>query len=204
MLGRLVGMVLPGWAKYAAMAAAALSIWLLGDLHGHTAAGKVHNDYIMAQAAKTVAIGARQVKVVVQTEAVYRDRIQKIYLKGAQIENSIPDLVLPSDDDRYRVNIGFVRGLNAAWAGEPAGPTADIDREPADVPLSAVGRAEAHNATSCLAWREQALGWRVFYAGQQEAINGVKPAWYKPFQGASVEDQALPPAPSAPLTGEAK
>jgi hypothetical protein len=180
MLGGLVGMVLPGWAKYAAMAAAALSIWLLGDLHGHTAAGKVHNDYIMAQAAKTVAIGARQTKVVVQTETVYRDRIQKIYIKGEQIENAIPRLVLPSDDDRFHVNAGFVRVLAAAWTGDSPGPSADSDREPSRLSISSIAAAEAANATSCLAWREQALGWREFYAGQQEAINGVKPAWYKP------------------------
>jgi hypothetical protein len=204
MLGSLVGMVLPGWAKYAAIAMAAFSLWLMGDLHGHTVAGKIHNDYIMAQAAKTVAIGALQTKVVVQTETVYRDRIQKIYLKGEQIENSIPSLVLPSDDDRYHVNAGFVRVLAAAWTGDAAGPAAESDRESSGVSISSIAEVEAHNATSCRAWREQALGWRQFYSGQQEAINGIKPAWYIPIQGASVQDKALPPAPMAPVVGEVK
>ena len=74
------------------------------------------------------------------------------------------------DETRQRV-------LDAAWSGDPAGPASDSDREPADVPLDAIAAAEVGNATSCRAWREQALGWREFYAGQQVAINGKAGAW---------------------------
>lgn len=191
----MLSMLLPNYVKYLAIAAAAGCIWLLGDLHGTVKTGQIHNDYVMAQAAKTV---------VVQTETVYRDRIQKIYLKGEKIETVVHDLVVPDDDARFRVNAGFVRVLAAGWAGDPPGPATDTDRDPSPIPISSIADAEVHNATSCLAWREQALGWREFYAGQQEAVNGSRPAWYKDFQSASAKDQALPPAPMAPLTGEAK
>jgi len=174
----LASMVLPGWAKYAAMVAAAFSIWLLGDLHGHKVAGEAHNEYVMKQAAQTVAIVKKQTKVVIQTETVYRDRIQKIYVKGAQIENSIPSLVPPADDAKFAVSAGFLRVLDAAWAGDTTGPAAESDHEPAGVPISEIATSEARNATSCHAWREQALRWRKFYADQQTAINGTSPTWY--------------------------
>lgn len=200
----MLSMLLPNYVKYLAIAAAAGCIWLLGDLHGTVKAGQIHNDYVMAQAAKTVAIGARQTKVVVQIETVYRDRIQKIYTQGEKIETVVHDLVVPDDDARFRVNAGFVRVLAAGWAGDAPRPATDTDRDPSPIPISSIASSEVGNATSCLAWRSQALGWREFYAGQQEAVNGVTPAWYKDFQSASAKDQALPPAPMAPLTGEAK
>lgn len=70
-----------------------------------------------------------------------------------------------------------MRVLDAAWSGDPVGPASDSGREPAGVPLAAIAAIEAGNATSCRAWREQALGWRNFYAGQQVAINGKAGAW---------------------------
>lgn len=180
LLGSISGLVLPAWAKYAAMAVAATVLYFLGQLHGERVAGQAHIDYVNKQAGQTVKIVQAQAKVVTVTETVYKDKIQKIYVQGEKIETVIHDLVVPADDDRFSVNIGFVRVYNAAWAGDPPGPANDLDREPAEVPLSAIGSTEAANATSCLAWRKETLGWREFYAGQQEAINHVKPAWYVP------------------------
>lgn len=173
-------LVLPGWAKYAAIAVAGVAIYFLGQLHGERVAGQAHNDYVMAQAAKSVQLVQAQVKVVTVTETVYKDKIKKIYLQGEKIETVIHDLVVPADNDRYRVNAGFVRGIAAGWTGDPPGPASDADREPSSIPISSIAAVEVRNATSCRAWRAQALGWRSFYSKQQEAVNGEKPAWYVP------------------------
>ncbi|WEF35770.1 hypothetical protein [Pseudoduganella chitinolytica] len=77
-------------------------------------------------------------------------------MKGDEIEKLVPVYVTRADDDRYGVNAGFVRSYNAAWAGEPAGPAAESDRDAAGIPLSEVAEVDAHNATACRAWRELA------------------------------------------------
>lgn len=176
----LAGLVIPGWARWAVLALAFAFTWTLGDMHGHTKEGEKHTAYVLAEAAASTKIVEAQVKVVTKVETVYRDRIQKIYVQGEKIATLIPNYVLPADDARYGVSTGFVRVVDAAWSGAAPGPADDSDREPAGVPLSAIAEVEAHNATSCLAWRAQALGLRTFYAGQQEAVNGEKPAWYTP------------------------
>lgn len=167
-----LGLVLPWWARWAALAVAGAFIFLFGQMHGERIAGQRHIDYVTAQAAHTVKIAKAQQVVVTQIEIQYRDRIQKIYVKGDVIEKEVPVYVTQADNDRCTINAGFVRSHDAAWAGEPAGPAADSDREPAAVSLAAVGQAVAFNATACLAWREQSLGLQEFYRKLQAVTNG--------------------------------
>jgi len=177
LIRRAQAVVLPWWAKWLAFAAlvAACSAfsYVRGDDHGT----QKLVDYIGKQASQTVVIVKREVQVVTKVETKYRDRIQKIYVQGDQIENAIPEVLTPDVDRRLPLPAGFVRILDAAWSGQPLGPAADSDREPAIVPASVVAANETDNATSCRAWREQALGWREFYARQQVAINGRAGAW---------------------------
>lgn len=153
----------PWYVKYVAFLLVAVVLYALGMLHGERVAGQVHIDYLAAQGRRSVAIAAAQTKVVVQTEIQYRDRIQKIYVKGDVIEKQIPVYVTRVDDAACSVNAGFVRTYNASWSGEDPGAAAESDRESAGVPLSELAETDAHNATSCRAWREQALGWREYY-----------------------------------------
>lgn len=176
-LASLSGVVLPPWAKWAAAAALLATVYGVGRLHEARRGADAMADYLAKQAGQAVRIVERQAKVVTVTETKYRDRIKTVYVQGATIENSIPDYVQPADTGRFAVNAGFVRVLDAAWAGQAVGPAADSDREPAGVPLDQVAGAEVHNATSCRAWREQAIGWREFYARQQVAINGQAGEW---------------------------
>lgn len=170
----LLGLVLPWWARWAALAAAGAMIFLFGQMRGERVAGQSHIDYVTAQAAQTVKIAQAQTKVVIQTEIQYRDRIQKIYVQGDTIEKEVPVYVTQADNDRCTINAGFVRSHDAAWASTPAGPAAESDREPAAVSLADVGQAVAFNATACLAWREQAIGLREFYQKLQ-AVTNVPP-----------------------------
>lgn len=165
---------------YWLLAGAALvgGAYFLGCAQEAELASRRMTEYKGRQVAAAQAIVQKEVQVVTQTETVYRDRIQKIYVRGAEIEKSITPFVQPADDARCVVNTGLVRILDAAWAGHAAGPAADSDREPATVSLSDVAAVEAGNAMSCHAWREQVLGWRDFYAGQQQALNGFTGAWY--------------------------
>ena len=165
----MIGFALPRWSAWLVAATGGALLYVLGMLHGERAAGQQHVDYITAQAARGIAIAKAQTKVVLQTEIKYRDRIKTVYVKGEEIEKLVPVYVTRADDDRYGVNAGFVRSYNAAWAGEPAGPASDTDREPAGIPLSDVAEADAFNATACRAWREQALGWREFYSELKSA-----------------------------------
>lgn len=172
-----------------------MPIWAYGVLAGLAVVGTSYHlgrtherklaDVEMAeckgkQVAATKVIVQKEVQVVTKTEIVYRDRLQKIYVQGAQIEVDIPKYIKPADDQLFAVNAGFVRVIDGAWSGLLDGPAQDADREPAGVPLSAIADVEVGNATSCRAWRDKVIGWRAFYAGQQGAINGKVGDWYHP------------------------
>lgn len=169
--------VLPWWTKWLALALLLAAVYGTGRLHEARRAQEVHAAYIAEQATQSVVIVKKQVQVVIQTEIKYRDRIQKIYVQGEQIEKVIPQYFTPADAGRFGVNAGFVRVVDAAWTGDPVGPAGDPDREPAGIPLDDVAAVQAGNATSCRAWREQAYAWRDFYARQQVAVNGKAGEW---------------------------
>jgi hypothetical protein len=164
MFSRPYSIVLSAPARWTAFAVAACGLLALGEIDGQRRAGQALVDYVSAQAQRTVVISRAQSRVVIQTEIKYRDRIKSVYLKGETIERQVPVYVTPGDDTSFGVNAGFVRIYNAAWSGDDPGPASDFDREPAGISLSEIAEADAHNATSCRAWREQALSWREFYA----------------------------------------
>ncbi|MYM70529.1 hypothetical protein GTP45_27505 [Pseudoduganella sp. FT55W] len=176
-LAGLKGVTLPAYAKWAAAAALMAAAYGVGRLHEARRGADAMIAYQAKQTAQGVRIVERQGKVVTVTETKYRDRIQTVYVKGEEIEKSIPVYVQPADVGRFAVNAGFVRVLAAGWTGEAVGPARDSDREPAGVPLDDIAATEVHNATSCRAWRKQVIGWREFYAGQQVAINGQAGTW---------------------------
>jgi len=169
-LSRLQDVILPAWLKWVAIAALCVAMYGVGRLHEARRGNEAMSDYLAAQAARTVVIGRAQTKLVVQTEIKYRDRIQKIYLKGEVIEKQVPIYVTAADNAECRINTGFVRSHDAAWAGEPAGPASGTDRDAAGVSLAEVSEANAYNARTCLAWRELALGLREHYLKQQEIL----------------------------------
>jgi hypothetical protein len=160
--------VLPLPARLGIAIAAGLAVYLLGVLQGERSAGERHLEYVAEQARRGIAVAQARTQVVVRTEVKYRDRIQKIYVQGEQIENQVPELVAAADDLQPGVSVGWVRSFNAAWSGEPAGPAAGTDRDAAGIPLAEVAGVEAHNATACRAWRELAIGLREYYNDLKE------------------------------------
>jgi hypothetical protein len=168
-MAALIGCVLPLWARWLALVAICAALWFCGYVHGARNEGQKHLAYIGQQAVLAAKIERAQAKVILQTETVYRDRIKTIYMKGAEIEKQVPIYVTAADDSQYGVNVGWVRQYNATWAGDTASAAADTDRASAGIPISEIAATNAHNATACLAWREQALGWQAFYAGLQSA-----------------------------------
>jgi hypothetical protein len=163
-------MIIPPWARWLALLIAGAFIFMFGDMHGRRIEGEKHIAYVTAQAAQTVKIAKAQVQVVTRAEIEYRDRIQKVYLKGEVIEKEVPVYVTKTDDSHCIVNAGFVRSYDAAWSGEPAGPAEESDRGPSGIPLSVIAETDAFNAKACRAWREQALGWREFYGRLKAAV----------------------------------
>jgi hypothetical protein len=187
MLSALTSLVVPPWARWAALIVLATASYGLGRVQ------QAEHDAGAAQAqaakvvTKVVTVVQHEVQTVTKVQTVYQDRIQKIYAQGVQLDERIPDLVSPDTDRRLPLPAGFVRVLDAAWLGTTVGPASDADSEPAAVPPSVVAANEADNATSCLVWREQALGWRTFYAEQQLNINGKVGDWYKPEASSGTE-----------------
>lgn len=169
-LGRLQGVVLPAWGRWLAIAGLCAAAYGFGRLQEARRGADAMSDYLAAQAGRTVAIGRAQTKVVVQTEIKYRDRIQKIYLKGEIIEKQVPVYVTAADNAECRINAGFVRAYDAAWTGEPAGPASSSDRDPAGISLAEVSETNVFNATTCLAWRELAVGLQEHYQKQQAIL----------------------------------
>lgn len=170
-LGRLQGIVLPVWFKWLAITALSTALYVFGRLQEARRGADAMSEYLAAQAARTVAVGRAQTRVVVQTEIKYRDRIQKIYLKGEEIERQVPVYVTAADNAECRINAGFVRAYDAAWAGEPAGPASSSDRDAVGVSLADVAEVDAFNATACRAWRAKAIGLQEFYEQQQAVTN---------------------------------
>ncbi|WP_051293432.1 hypothetical protein [Pseudoduganella violaceinigra] len=167
---RLLCAIVPTWAKWSGLGALCIAAYGLGRLHEARKGADSMSDYVAEQAARAVDIGRMQTKVFVQTEIKYRDRIQKIYLKGEEIEKQVLAYVTPIDDAMYGVNAGFVLSYNAAWSGELAGPATSADRDAAGIPLAEVAEADAYNATVCHAWRELAQGLREHYQKQQAIL----------------------------------
>ncbi|WEF35771.1 hypothetical protein [Pseudoduganella chitinolytica] len=64
----LLDFVLPAWARWLIFAAAGVTVYVLGVLHGERIAGQRHIDYLVAEAAHTGAIAQAQTRVVMQTE----------------------------------------------------------------------------------------------------------------------------------------
>lgn len=182
MMSTLCKLALPAWARAAVLAGMAVALLAIGWMQGERAAGERHLDYLAEQAQRTVAIAHAQARVVQQVEIRYRDRIRTIYVQGETLEHTIPQLVTPADVDRFAVPVGFVRLYDAAWTGDPPGPATDADREPAAVSFADVAQVEVDNATSCRAWREQALGWREFYQELKQATEKAKAGEGAPWQ----------------------
>lgn len=159
--------LVPWYVRALVAVAAGVVIYLLGMLHGERVAGQAHIDYASEQAAQSVKVAQAQAKIVIETQIKYVDRIKTIYKQGETIEKQVPIYITADDNAGCAINTGFVRIHDAAWSGEPAGPAAIADREPAGVSLAAVAETNAFNATTCLAWREQALGLRELYAKLQ-------------------------------------
>ncbi|MBC3811317.1 hypothetical protein [Undibacterium aquatile] len=161
--------LMPWYVRALVAVAAGAVIYLLGMMHGERSAGQAHIDYVSEQAAQSVKVAQAQAKIVIDTQIKYVPRIKTIYTKGEAIEKQVPIYITSDDNAGCAINAGFVRIHDAAWIGESAGPVADTDREPSGISLVEVAETNAFNATACLAWREQALGLREFYAKLQAA-----------------------------------
>lgn len=173
----LTAIIVPAWARWTAIAALALTCYGSGRLQEARRA----QDQV---AEKVVTLVRTQVQTVTKVETIYKDRVQKIYVQEKNLESLVPSVVPPAVDEHFAIPAGFLRLAAAGWSGATAGPASDADAEPSTVPFSELAAAEISNATSCRVWREQALGWRDFYARQQVTFNGRAGDWYQPGDGA--------------------
>jgi hypothetical protein len=168
----LTDIIVPVWARWIAILALAGASYAAGCLHEAR-----HESAV--QTAKVVTVVKHEMQTVTQVQTVYKDRIQKIYVQEKEIEADIPRFIPPHVDAEFAVPVGFVRVAAAGWSGDPVGPAGDADAGPSDLQFSELATAEVRNAASCRAWREQALGWREFYAKQQETFNGRHGDWFR-------------------------
>lgn len=165
----MLGMIIPVWGRWVMlavlMAASAGFGYVKGDDHG---TAKL-TAYVGEQAKATVKLIQKRAEIVTKIQTVYVPKIQTIYKQGETIERTVTQYVTKTDDAGCVLPVGFVREFNAAWTGQPAEPAVESDRQPSGVPLSAAASADAHNATSCLAYKAQRDGWIEFYRGLQAA-----------------------------------
>ena len=171
MLSNLASLMLPWWARALAITFIFVSVFLLGQLHGERVAGEHHLDYVSKQAAASIRVVQAQAKVMIETQIKYVDRIQKIYIKGEEIEKQVPIYITASDNAGCIINTGFVRLHDSAWSGDDTGSASDSDRESAELSLAQVAETNAYNATACIAWKTLAIGLREHYARLQHATN---------------------------------
>ncbi len=114
-------------------------------------------------------LAAAQNNVTSRVEIQYRDRIKIVKEKGNTIIKEVPIYVTHEDSAHFGANVGFVRSYNAAFTGTSAGPSSELDRKPAGIPLTDIADTTAFNASVCRQWREQALGLRALYRQLQQA-----------------------------------
>jgi hypothetical protein len=139
-------------------------IFLLGASWGIQHEGQKRLEEAKQESVRIVKQIQREQVIVKQVDVKYRDRIKKIYLIGEEIENSVRNYISPAAGHDISVPLGFVRVHDAAWSNTLTGTPSESDGEPTGISLVEVAEATAHNATSCRAWREQALVWREFYS----------------------------------------
>lgn len=173
MLDRIGTWVIPPWIWWAgggaALAALLLGAYAWGRVDGQAIEERKHLAFVARQSAQATAVAQADVKTIVQTEVIYRDRIQTVKEKGNVIIKEVPVYVQAPDNERCIVNAGFVRVHRASTTGNPAGSPAESDREPAGVDLSTVAAVDAENNKNHRACREQVAGWKAFYRELQES-----------------------------------
>ena len=156
--------LLAKWGVIALLAAAFGGYcWVKGNQHGT----EKLIAYQGAQAVETLKLREARVKVVTKVEVKYKTRIKTVKVKGDTIIKEVPIYVTKTDDAGCIIPTGFVRHYNSAWSDALAGPPIESDRGPSGVPLSGVAEVNAHNATSCLTYKEQRDGLIELYKGLQ-------------------------------------
>ncbi len=164
--------VAPPWIKWAAIAVAMAGAAAFGWVQGADHEGTKHDEFILKQASRTVAIGTRQTKVVIETETKYVDRFKTVYKQGDTIEKYVPTYIAAADNAACSINAGFLRIHDAAWTGQDPGPATESDHTAGGISLAQVAETNAVNATTCRAWREKAIGLEEFYEKLKTATNG--------------------------------
>jgi hypothetical protein len=166
-----MNLILPTWAKWAALALLALALYAFGRLDGARIEGAKHLAYVANQATETVRVAKAQEKVVVKAEIKYRDRIRIVKEKGDVIVQKVPTYITLQTDRNFPLPVGFVRLHDGAAAGNDPGPSSDSDGKASAVTTSAASTIIASNYTECRKLAEQVEGWQAYYEELQQVTN---------------------------------
>lgn len=168
----LLGFVLPGWAKWAAIALAALALYGVGRLDGTRIEATKRHELIARQAVASAKLLQARVEILREIEVKYLPARAKIITQTETIIKEVPIHVSKAADSACTVPAGFVRVHDTAFGFDDPAVAGEPDDGPAGIPLSQVAETIAHNAGACRQWREQALSLRLAY----EAVRTAAPA----------------------------
>jgi hypothetical protein len=116
-----------------------------------------------------------QAQMVNRIEARWRQRLHALQIQQDTLMQEVPTYVMPQDESRFHLNVGFVRLYNAAFRGHSPRPPAESDRTSARLSLSELTRTTVFNANVCQQWKTQALGWEAFYQQLQRGSEAWMP-----------------------------
>ena len=159
----LLGFVLPGWAKWVAIALAALALYGFGRLDGTRIEAAKRHQLIAKQAVASAKLLQARVEILREIEVKYLPARSKIITQTETIIKEVPVHVSQAADSRCTVPAGFVRVHDTAFGFDDPAIAGEPDDGPAGIPLSEVAATLAHNAGACRQWREQALSLRLAY-----------------------------------------
>lgn len=151
-----MGLILPWWSKYAAVAALAVALWLHGWTTGR---GQVRDAWDQANAEREAAYMAEVVRLAQVRERViyqYIDRYRVVAEKAATIVKEVPRYVTVQADSACTVPVGAVRVHDAAAGNEPLSePPGSADERASGIALSTLVGTTAENYGRCWQIREQ-------------------------------------------------